>query len=76
VDPDDAAAQDNTISTAKAIFKYIAKTYLKALVLAPSVVSQPAVKPVVKTALYLASACLFQWPTTATKTTTILNHIL
>jgi hypothetical protein len=60
VDPDDAAAQDNTISTTEAIFKYIAETYLEALVLAPAVVPQPAVKPVVKTTTFLASACSFQ----------------
>jgi hypothetical protein len=31
------------------------------------------VKPVAKTASFLASACLFQQPITATKTTTILK---
>jgi hypothetical protein len=73
MDPDDTAAQDNMISTTKPIFKYIPKTYLKALVLAPTVIPQPAMKPVVKTASFLASACLFQQPTTTTKTTTILK---
>ena len=74
VDPDDAAAQDDMISTPKAIFKYIAETYLKVLVLAPAVAPQPTVKPVAKTSSFLTSACLFQQPTTATKTTTILKH--
>jgi hypothetical protein len=73
--PDDTAAQDDTISTAEAIFKYIAETYLEAPVLAPAVVPQPAVEPVVKTVSFLASVCLFQWPTTVTKTTTILKHM-
>ena len=73
VDPNDAAAQDDAISTAEAIFKYIAETYLKAPVLAPALAPQPAVKPVGKTSSFLASACLFQCPTTTTKTTTILK---
>lgn len=74
-DPDDTAIQYDTISTAKAIFKYVAKTYLETpALLAPAVAPKQAVKPVVKTPSFLASACSFQWPTTATKTTTILKH--
>jgi hypothetical protein len=73
VDPNDAAAQDDAISTAKAVFKYIAETYLKVPVLAPALAPQPAAKPVGKTSSFLTSACSFQHPTTATKTTMILK---
>ena len=73
VDPNDAATQDDAISTAEAIFKYIAETYLEAPVLAPALAPQPAAKPVGKTSSFLTSACSFQCPTTATKTTTILK---
>ena len=75
MDSNDAAAQDDAISTVEAIFKYIAKTYLKAPVLAPALAPQPAVKPVAKTSSFLASACSFQQPTTVTRTTTILKRM-
>jgi hypothetical protein len=73
-DPDDAAAQEAAIKTAKVIFKYIAETYLETPTSpTPTAVPRLVPKPVVKMPPFLASTCSFQRPTTAATTMPILK---
>ena len=59
-DMNNAAAQEEAITTAEVIFKYIAKTYLEMPTSpVPTAVPRPAVKAMVKTLSFLASACSF-----------------
>ena len=74
-DPNDVAAQEEAIATAEVIFKYVAETYLEtATSPASTAVPRPLAKPVVKKPSFLASACAFQRPTTATTTVPILKR--
>jgi hypothetical protein len=69
------AAQEEAIATAEAIFKYVAETYLETPTSpASTAVPRPVAKPMVKTPSFLASACTFQRPTTATTTVPILKR--
>jgi len=74
-DPNDSATQKEAISTAEAIFRYITETYLEtstppAPVVAPKTATA---KPAVRMPSFLASACSFQRPITATSTATNLK---
>jgi len=51
------------------------RTYLKVLVAGPSCCPTTNCETCCKDIIILTSACLFEQPTTATKTTTILKHI-
>lgn len=74
-DPDDTIAQDEAIGTAEVVFKYVAETYLEMPTSqAPTVAPNPPAKPVMKTPSFLASACSFQRPVTATSVATILKR--
>jgi hypothetical protein len=60
-----ATAQEEAISTAEVIFRYVAETYLDMPASrAPTVAPKPSTKPVTKTPSFLASACSFQQPVT------------
>jgi len=73
-DPDNTAAQEAAIKTAKVIFKYIAESYLETPTSpTPTAVPRPVAKPVVKMPSFLTSACSFQQPTTAATTMPILK---
>jgi hypothetical protein len=72
-DSEEPVAQGEAIKTAEIIFRYIAESYLEApttTVLPP----KPPPKLAPRTASFLASACAFQRPTTATTATTILKR--
>ena len=61
VDLDDAAAQEEAISNAELVFKYIAETYIETPMSHPlTTAPKPATKSVVKTPSFLASTCSFQ----------------
>ncbi|KAF8806989.1 hypothetical protein BYT27DRAFT_7100541 [Phlegmacium glaucopus] len=77
VDPADSATQEEAIRTAEVIFQYIAETYLETPTSPASTVTvtpKPAAKPPTRTPSFLASACSFQRPITATSATTILKR--
>lgn len=65
--PEDSAAQDEAIKTAKVVFRYIAETYVESSApQAPVVHPKTVPKPTVKAPSFLASACSFQHPVAAT----------
>jgi hypothetical protein len=69
-DSEDATAQEEAISTAEVVFKYLAETYLDMPASrAPTVAPKPSTKPVTKTPSFLASACSFQRPVTTSAVT-------
>ena len=69
-DSEDATAQEEAISTAEVVFKYVAETYLDMPASrAPTVAPKPSTKPVTKTPSFLASACSFQRPVTTSAVT-------
>jgi len=69
--PNDEDTQKQAIETAEVIFRYIAEHYLETSTPppAPAIPPKPAAKPVAKTSSFLASACAFQRPPTATSST-------
>ncbi|KAF8238033.1 hypothetical protein L208DRAFT_1375355 [Tricholoma matsutake] len=74
-DLNDAAVQEEAITTAEVIFKYIAKTYLEMPTSPmPTAVPRPIAKAIVKTPSFLASACSFQQPITAATITLTLKR--
>ncbi len=72
-DSEDPAKQDEAIKTAKIVFRYIAESYLETSTTTVVPPKTPP-KPVLRTPLFLASACSFQQPMTATSATTVLKH--
>ena len=68
--PDDEVGQAQAINQAELLFKYVAESYLKTQAPTPPTHAIPkaAPKPIAtaKAPSFLASACSFQWPTTAT----------
>jgi hypothetical protein len=71
----ESTVQEEAISTAEVVFKYIAETYLETPTSqAPTVAPKPPAKPVTKTPSFLASACSFQRPVTAASAATILKR--
>lgn len=70
--PDDEDAQKRAVETAEVVFKYVAEQYcLKTSTpQVPIILPKPATaNPVAKTPSFLASACAFQRPATATSST-------
>ena len=68
----DLDMQEDAINSAEVAFRYIAETYLERktpLAIIPA--SKPVAPPAIRTMSFLASACSFQRPNTATSTTTI-----
>jgi hypothetical protein len=69
--------QEEAISNAEVAFRYIAETYLERTTpLAVGPASKPAsvAPPEIRTLSFLASACSFQRPVTATSSTTIVKR--
>jgi len=76
-DPVDSAMQEEAICTAEVVFRYIAETYLETSTPPTTVTApKPMAKPATRTPSFLASACSFQRPVTATSTTTISKRTL
>ena len=73
-------AQDEAIKTAEVIFHYTAKSYLETSTSHDDATTTQApkvtVKPPIRTLSFLASACAFQRPLTATSATTIPKRTL
>lgn len=70
-DPD-TVMQEKAISAAEIVFRYIAETYLETSMLPAAAIAplKSVAKPPVRTPSFLASACSFQRPNTATSATT------
>ena len=67
--------QEGAINSVEVAFQYITETYLERktpLKIVPA--SKPVAPPAIRTMSFLASACSFQQPNTATSTTTIVKH--
>ena len=72
-DSDYPAKQDEAIKTAEIVFRYIAESYLETSTTTVVPPKAPP-KPVLRTPSFLASACSFQRPMTATSPNTILKR--
>lgn len=73
-DSDSAAAQEDAINSAEAVFKFVAESYLEVQVPpspAQTTTHKPTVKPPAKSLSFLASACSFQRVAATTTTATI-----
>ena len=71
----DLDMQEGAINSVEVAFQYITETYLERktpLKIVPA--SKPVAPPAIRTMSFLASACSFQQPNTATSTTTIAKH--
>jgi hypothetical protein len=70
--PDDEDAQKQAVETAEVVFRYVAERYYLETSTPPAPTIQPkpaTTNPVPKTPSFLASACAFHRPATATSST-------